>query len=249
MRFRHRAKLEVELAHIRSDERSQESTRVSRVEVGELEVTELEEGYRAIGEVPGRAGDARTGVVEGETLEAGGLAEDVEPAVKGNADVVGVDAELELCEVAEEGGGGGGPLDVDADEGEAAEEGEGAVEDDDGGRADVTPETVGVLPVFDVVEVERAELGPGADGGEDGAGMALAGEVADAQDERAPAVDVGLEGVKSREELVAEDMVAADVVGLGGRVEEDVEGEAGGAGDVGEGAGDVTDLGEGDVGP
>ena len=78
----------------------------------------------------------------------------------------------------------------------SAEEGEGAVEDDDGGRADRAKETFGGLPVLDVPELEGAEDARGAAGVENLAREALALEVRDLEMELAPAVDVGEDDVE-----------------------------------------------------
>lgn len=111
------------------------------------------------------AWSARAGIVERKTFEGGRFTEHAMPDGIRHADVIGVKGELDVAEVSEE--GRFGPRDVDADERERLEGGEGAIEDDDGWGTDGVDETFGGAPILDVPELEVLKTNSRAARGED----------------------------------------------------------------------------------
>lgn len=113
-----------------------------------------------------------------------------------------MEGKLERAEACEE--GRLGPGDIDADEREGGERGEGAIKDNDRRRTNGVEQPFRCAPVLDMPELEMFKVRCRSAGGEDGACASLADKVADFERERAPARDVGNDDIEHGLELITE---------------------------------------------
>jgi hypothetical protein len=219
-----RGQLELERAQARHRDAADDVRDDVCVHVGQRELGERLHADRGAGR---GAVDARTRVVQREALEARAVAQDRLELGRGRPARLGVQRELELAQTDEvvrlrvrE---------VDADERDVDERRHVVVEDGDRRLGRRLEHVGGVGPVLDVPELQRLEAEHGRTVAEVVARALLAGQVADLDDERAPAVGVVDGRAEGRVELVDADAVAGLVVRLGTRIEENIEGLVAGA--------------------